>query len=248
MPTVGKPIFAAYWTPKVAEPTQPKHGDDIARPCAAVAQRVERGDAGAHQWGRIDGREVRRHQGDRARGCDHVFAVPAVIRDARGLAAHAGEKRTAAAVVAIPAIAAVPPDADAPSRLPSGHAGADRVDHPGHLMAGNPRVLNSWEKAFFRHRIAVADAACFHLKPHGSRARLWYWPFNDLKGPIRARDLYNTHGRHSSFCCLPSAPAVSKSCSLLRQTPGMSRALLRVGSMPLLDDALAQGEIKGEPE
>ena len=51
--------------------------------------------------------------------------------------------------MAIPAISAVLPDADPLSRLPPGHAGAERVDYPGHLMAGNPRVLNSWEEAPF---------------------------------------------------------------------------------------------------
>jgi hypothetical protein len=69
-------------------------------------------------------------------------------------------------VVALSAIAAVPPDPDPLARLPSSDVGADRVDHAGHLMAGNPRVLNTREKALFRHRIAVADAASLHLDSH----------------------------------------------------------------------------------
>ena len=198
---------------EVAEPAQPEHGDDVARPRAAVAQRVERGQAGAHQRGRLDGRQVGGHQRDRAGGGDQVLAVAAVIGDAGDLAAHAGEELPAAAVVAIAAVAAVPPDADPLARLPSGDAGADRVDHPGHLMAGDPRVLNSREEPLLGDRIAVADAAGLHLDPHRSGARLRDRPFNDLKGPIRAGDLHDTHRRHGSSCCLPSAPAASKSCS-----------------------------------
>src|SRR4051812_43658717 len=82
------------------------------------------------------------------------------------------------------------------ARLPPGDAGADRVDHPGHLMAGNPRVLNPWEKALFRQRIAVANAAGLHLDPHRAGARLRNLPFNDLEGSFRAGDLRDTHHCH----------------------------------------------------
>ena len=59
---------------EVAEPAQAEHGDDVARPRAAVAQRVERGEAGAHERRRLDGRQFGGHQRDRARGGDHVLA------------------------------------------------------------------------------------------------------------------------------------------------------------------------------
>ena len=151
---------------------------------------------GAHQRGRLDGRQVGGHERDRAGGGDHVLAVAAVIRDAGDLAAHAGEELAAAAVVAIPAIAAVPADAHPLARLPAGDAGADRVDHPGHLMAGNPRVLNSREQPLLRERIAVADAASLHLDPHRPGTRLRDRPLHDLKRALRAGDLRNTHHRH----------------------------------------------------
>ena len=64
---------------EMAEAAQPEHGDDVARPRAAVPQRVERGEPGAHQRGRLDGRQVGGHQRDRAGGGDHVLAVAAVI-------------------------------------------------------------------------------------------------------------------------------------------------------------------------
>ena len=69
-------------------------------------------------------------------------AVAAVESDAGDLPRHAGEEIPAAAGVAPAAIAAVPADADALARLPSGHARADRIDHAGHLMARHARVLN----------------------------------------------------------------------------------------------------------
>src|SRR5262249_2791483 len=142
---------------EVAEPAQAEHGDDIARPRAAVAQRIECGDAGAHQWGRIARRQFGGHARDCARGGDQGLAVAAVVGDAGGLPAHAREELAAAAMVTIAAIATVPPDSDPLAWLPSGDTGADRFDHSGHFVAGNSRVLNTREKALFRHRIAVAD-------------------------------------------------------------------------------------------
>src|SRR5262245_17722900 len=85
-------------------------------------------------------------------------------------------------------------------------------------MARNPRILNSREKALFRQRIAVTDATSFYFDSHGSCSRLRYRPFDNLKWPIRARDLCNTHHRHGYSYCLPSDPATSKSCSLCRRT------------------------------
>src|SRR5262249_10653504 len=40
---------------EVAEPTDAEDRDEVARACAAVAQRVESGEAGAHERGRIGG-------------------------------------------------------------------------------------------------------------------------------------------------------------------------------------------------
>src|SRR5262249_54063252 len=96
----------------------------------------------------------------------------------------------------IAAIAAVPPHADPLAPLPSGDAGADRVDHTGHLMAGNSRVLNTREKALLRDRIAVADAAREDLDPHRSGARFGDGPFNNFERFIGATDLHHTHSRH----------------------------------------------------
>src|SRR5262249_24400658 len=136
----------------------------------------------------------------------------AVIRDAGDLAAHAGGELPAAAVPAIPAIAAVPPDADPLARLPPGDAGADRVDHPGHLMAGDPRGVKSRETALFGELIAVAAAAGLRPDPHRRGGRLRDLPLNDLKRAFRAGDLRDTHHRHVPYSVCPPGP---RSCPRL---------------------------------
>jgi len=189
----------------MAEPAQAEYGHEIAGPGAAVSQRVECGDAGTHQRGRLDGRQLRRQQRERAGGSDHVVPVSAVERQAGDLAGLACEEIPPTAGVAMPAMSAVPPDPYSLAWRPSGDAGANRIDHPCHLMTRNSRVLNSRKSSLFDQRIAVADAACLHLDSDRSRTRFRYRPFNEFKGPIRVRDLCNTHRRHnSSSRILPS--------------------------------------------
>src|SRR5439155_22588731 len=132
----------------------------------------------------------------------------------------------AAAGVAILAVAAVPADADPLARLPPGDAGADRVDHPGHLMAGNPRIRNPWEKALFRHRIAVANAAGLHLDPHRSGVRPRNLAFDHFKWSLRAGDLRDTHHPHvSSSVC----PRGQRACVVLRFVSREIRVTLSPG-------------------
>src|SRR5262249_55932058 len=104
----------------------------------------------------------------------------------------------------IAAIATVPPDSDPLAWLPSGDTGADRFDHSGHFVAGNSRVLNTREKALFRHRIAVADAASDDLDPDRSGARFGDRAFHDFEWPFGASDLHYTH------LCHEIPPAISR--------------------------------------
>ena len=183
---------------EVAEPAQAEHGDDVARPCAAVSQRIESGDAGAHQGGRINGRQVGGHSRNGAGRRDHVLRVAAVECETGDLTGHAGEELPTAALTATPAIAAVPTDARPLARRPSDDAGADRIDHPGRFMTGHARILNTRESSLFDEGIAVADAASLHLDPHRTGAWFRYLPFNDLQGPTRSSNLHNAHRRHDS--------------------------------------------------
>src|SRR5262249_32940766 len=114
------------------------------------------------------------------------------------LAAHAGEEVAATAVVAVAAMAAVPPDADGLARLPAGGAGADLVDDAGDLVAWDPGVLETRKPALLDERIAVADAAGADLDPHGAGAGLGDRPLDDLEGAFRAGNLRDAHRRHDS--------------------------------------------------
>jgi hypothetical protein len=113
-------------------------------------------------------------------------------------------------VVATPAISAVPPHAHPLAGLPSHGAGAKRIDHPGHLMSGYPRVLNSRVRPLLGEGIAVADAARLYPDPDRSGARLGYLPLNGLEGPVRAGDLYHAHRCHDfsqARSVFPGSPA-----------------------------------------
>src|SRR5262245_41864735 len=92
--------------PTVAEPTPAENGAHVARPGAAVAERVEGGDPGTHQGSRLDRRQLGRHQRDRGGGGNHILPVAAVEGDAADLAGDAREELPAAARLAMPAIAA----------------------------------------------------------------------------------------------------------------------------------------------
>src|SRR5262249_58588622 len=118
------------------------------------------------------------HAGDRTRGGAELLAVAAVVGDARDLAGDAGKDLAPAAMVAMPAIAAVPANADPLAGLPVGDAGADRVDHAGHFMTGDAGELNSRIRPFLGERIAVADAASEDPDPDRSGARFGDRPFN----------------------------------------------------------------------
>src|SRR4051812_35843658 len=98
----------------MAEAAETVDGNEVAGTGAAVAERVEGGDAGAEEGRGFDGRERVGDAGDSGRGGDQVIRITAVgghAGDEGGGAA--GEEIAAAAGIAIPAIAAIPTDADA---------------------------------------------------------------------------------------------------------------------------------------
>src|SRR5439155_6392923 len=159
---------------------------------------VERGDPGAHQRVRLDGRQFLGQTRDRTGGSDQVLRVSAIKCHAGDLAGLAGEEIPTTAVVAVPAISAVPPNARSLAWRPSSHAGANRIDHSRHLMTRNPRVPNARKNSLFDDRIAVTDATSLYLDSDRSSARFRYRTFNDLKRTVRSGDLHNTHCSHGS--------------------------------------------------
>src|SRR5204863_282114 len=70
---------------QMAETADAEHGDDVTRPGAAVAKRIEGGDARAHQRRRLDGRQPVRDRSQRAGGRDQVVGIAAVVADAGNL-------------------------------------------------------------------------------------------------------------------------------------------------------------------
>src|SRR5262249_20332744 len=113
--------------------------------------------------------------------------------DARRLRAHTGEEFSVAAMITIAAVAAVPSHADALAQLPRGDSGPNRVDHSGHFVPWNARVLNTGKEPFLGEGITVANAAGLNLYPHGPWSRVGDRALDELEGPAGARDLGDTH-------------------------------------------------------
>src|SRR5262249_43557871 len=180
---------------QVAEPAEAEDRDEVARPGAAVAQRVEGRHAGAHQRRGVWRGQLRGHPCEGRRGGDQVVGVAAVERDAGHLRAGlAGEEVAAAAVVAGEAVPGVPPDADALAGLPTLRDvlthGVDRADH---LVPRDAREGDAGPVALLGHRVAVADAAGLNPDPHGPWSRVGDRALDELEGPAGARDLGDTH-------------------------------------------------------
>jgi len=104
-----------------------------------------------------------------------------------------GNEVTAAARIAVTAVAAVPADSDPLALRPSGDACAHRVNDSGDFMSWDPRVLNAWPRSLLGHGIAVTDSTSLNLDAHVSNAGLRDFAFNNFKGSIRASDLHDTH-------------------------------------------------------
>src|SRR5438552_2885407 len=142
----------------MAEAADPQHRDEIARPCAAVAQGTEGRDAGAKKRSGIFGRQFVRDRRQRFEWRDHVIGITAVIADPGNLAVRAGDEIAPAAGRAVTAMTAMPADADPLARLPVRHVGAHRIDDPDNLVSRYARVSDAGEGAQLGERIAVAHA------------------------------------------------------------------------------------------
>src|SRR5438309_892856 len=102
-------------------------------------------------------------------------------------------------------------------------------------MPGYARILNTGERPLFGERITVTDTARLHFDPDRPWARLRYVPLDDFKGPVRARDLHNTHFRHGATslvqhfqvspqsCCRELGPPLTNRCEAIMQLPENSQ-------------------------
>ncbi len=138
--------------PEVPEAANSEDRDQIAGSRAALAQRVERRDAGAEQRCGVGSVQVVRDRGECAARDDHVIRVAAVVGDARHLAVLARDQIPATAGLAVAAVAAEPADAYALPGLPVVHALANRLDPAGNLVSRHARV--------FETRVPALDREC----------------------------------------------------------------------------------------
>src|SRR5438132_2218763 len=168
-----------------------RHG--IARPGAAVAERVVRRDARAEQRCYIDGLELLGEVHTGFVRHDHVLGVPAVMTDPGDPLPFAVDEETLAAGVADEAVATVPADAHPVALLPLRHAGADLLDAPRDLVARNPRQLQTGKRAASHDYVAVADSARFNLDADLARVGFREFALDELERAVGLRDLHGPH-------------------------------------------------------
>src|SRR5712692_9375946 len=191
---------------QVTEPSDSLDSDEVARQRAAMAQGVKGGNPGTHQRRGLGSIKRLRHLCQRFHWCDHVFLVAAVVADAANLPVRAVHKVAATAGKTSAVLPAMPADSHTLAFPPFLHSRAEFIDHSGHLVSGNARVRNAWEKAFLGDHIAVTDSTGLHVNPHMSRARLRNFALHDLKVRSRLRYLHGFHFRH---CFFPSLLPIS---------------------------------------
>src|ERR1700722_17892230 len=169
-----------------------------------MAERIVHSDSCAQQWRSFGRRQIIWHQGYCFRRDDHILGIPAVKADGRDLFELTQNEVPAAARVALKAVSAMPSNSHALTRLPQSDVGADGIDATGNLVARHSRVLNSRPVPFFHKRVAMADAAGFHLDAHLPASGLRSWSLDDFE--ITSR-LANLDGLHANpFLCDVNLP------------------------------------------
>ena len=80
---------------------------------------------------------------------------------------------------------AMPPHTDALAFLPHRHAGAHLVDHTGHLVTCDTRVLQPGPIAFLHKHIAMAHPTGLHFDANLVGRRCWDLSLDDFESPAR---------------------------------------------------------------
>ena len=183
----------------MTEAADPLHRHGVTGARAAVAKGVVRGDPGTEERPGV-GRVERLGDPRRGRvGDDGILGIAAVEADARNLGFLAVDEEPFAARVAGEAVTPMPPHPGAITHLPGSDARADGVDAPGDLVPGNAREREPRERARLHERIAVADAAGFHLDPELARAGLRERALDELEWAIRLGNLDCLHRGHGEL-------------------------------------------------
>src|SRR5262249_11934412 len=160
--------------PEVAEPAEPEDGDGVTAACERMPERIEGGDAGAHERPCLRIRQPCRHARQRLTARDHVLGVSTVRTDAADQLVPAGDERPLPARLADEVVPAVPPHPDPVSWLPALHPGTDPVDDTDHLVSRHPGKLQTRELPALHEAVAVTDSAGgdpdLHLSRSGRRS------------------------------------------------------------------------------
>src|SRR5579862_5048277 len=187
---------------EMTESANAQHAHEVARTCAAMAQRVKGRNAGAHQRRRHRRRQRRGNPRQHRRRSDDVLAIAAVVVDAWHLQFVTGEEIAATATLARSVVSAVPADAGAIAHFPAVDSVAERIDDTGDFMAWCARKRNLAPRVVNRSRIAVTDAASLNADANRSGSGIRDRKLQELYAVIfrrrHSRDAHRFHGRHDT--------------------------------------------------
>ena len=233
---------------EVTEAADPEHGHPVTAPRAAAPQRVERRDAGTQQRGGFLGREAVGHRGQTGGAHEHVVRVAPVGRDAGNLHVLAVDQRSSPTLLAVAAIAAEPPNADALPDLPALDPVPERGDLAGDLVAGDERVADPRIAALLGEHVAVAHAAGVHAHERlaGARRRHLALP------PTRSRPRAGSPVLHASClaCLNPSwsmSSGVDTRCPLTSDCHAGASGCPPTGAAGLGPGCVAPAVLPGTP-
>src|ERR1700682_5311407 len=196
-----------------------------------MSQRVERGNASAHQRRGLGRVERFRHLRQRFHRRHHVFLIAAVVADSANLHVCAVHEVSAAAGETSAVLPPVPTHSNALAFPPFLHSCTEFIDHAGHLVAWDAWVRYSGEKTFLRDHIAVTDSTGLHVNPHLSRTRLLNFALHDFTVRSRLRHLDGFHFRHcfppftSDFFTWRSLLPMDFNTHLVNESPNIGRPL-----------------------
>jgi hypothetical protein len=112
----------------------------------------------------------------------------------------------------MPAIAAMPANANALADIPLGDALPQRINGSDNLVTRHTRILNAGQEPVLDDRIAVADSAGLDFDSHRIGRWIGYGTFDYFEGAARAGDLSDAHFvRHNRSALVPDCLRRTKS-------------------------------------
>ena len=150
---------------QVTEAADAEDRHPVAGHRLGVAQGVIGGHAGAAQWGGFCVGELGRYPGQRTGGHSHRLGISARILPARDFAVLAVNELAFAALIAVIAAPAEPPDRDTIADRETLDARPEFGDCSGDFMPGSQRPRHAGESARNKVGVGAADPARGHRQP-----------------------------------------------------------------------------------